>query len=80
VEQRARKALHDFHFITPPGNGSVIHNNQSNNTLQLQVDIFAFDVAIAVDDWAAANANDAEIQERLKGLLVVHDSSGGVRF
>lgn len=80
LEQRARKALHDFHFITPPANGSLIHNNQVNNTLQLQVDIFASDVATAVDAWATAVASDADIQERVAALLAIHDSSKGVRF
>ncbi|EKD89406.1 MAG: hypothetical protein ACD_34C00072G0004 [uncultured bacterium] len=80
LDQRARKALDDFHFITPPGNGSVVHMNQSNATLQLQVDIFAMDMADAVDAWANSVANDTQIQERMKALLVIHDSSGGVWF
>ena len=78
-EQRARKALHDFHFITPPRNGTV-HMNQVGDTLQLQADIFANDMAAAVDLWATAVAGDAEIQGRLSALLTVHDASQGVRF
>jgi len=79
-QTRARKALDDFHFITPPGNGNSIHCNQSNSTLQLQVDIFARGMADSVDAWAAAVALDAQIQERMKVLLTVHDSSNGVMF
>ncbi|WP_305843082.1 hypothetical protein [Photobacterium leiognathi] len=37
-EQKARKALEDFHFITPLP-GMNIHCNQSGNSLQLQVDV-----------------------------------------
>lgn len=80
LDQRARKALDDFHFITPPGNGSSIHMNQSDSTLQLQTDIFAMDLADGVDKWAQSVQSDAQIQERIKGLFVVHDSSNGVRF
>jgi len=80
LDQRARKALDDFHFITPPGDGLVVHMNQSTSTLQLQVDIFAMDMAEAVDAWANSVANDVQIQERMKALLVIHDSSRGVRF
>lgn len=80
LDQRARKALEDFHFITPPDIGSRIHMNQSNSTLQLQVDVFAMDMADAVGEWASSVANDVEIQERIKNLLVIHDSSRGIRF
>lgn len=80
LAQRARKALEDFHFINPPGNGSIIHMNQSNGTLQLQTDIFSMDLAEGVDQWAELVQRDAQIQERIKILLVVHDSSKGVRF
>ena len=52
LNQRAQKVLDDFPFITPPGNGMRVHMNQVNSTLQLQVDIFAMDVAEAVDAWA----------------------------
>ena len=75
-----RKALDDFHFITPLGNGSVVHMNQSNSTLQLQVDIFAMDMANDVNAWANSVAKDVEIQGRMKALLVIHDSSKGIRF
>ncbi|MGR5293652.1 hypothetical protein ACPV4U_25135, partial [Vibrio alginolyticus] len=78
-EQRAKKALEDFHFITPPASGSI-HCNQINNTLQLQVDIFCIQVADAVDQWAKAVEDSEEIQSRLRNLLTIHDSSNGVRF
>ncbi|MGF6697856.1 hypothetical protein OKW38_002468 [Paraburkholderia sp. MM5496-R1] len=78
--QRAREALDRFHFITPPPNGNKVHCNRADNTLQLQVDIFSLDVANAVDRWAEAVAGNAEIRERMRSLLVIHDSYNGVRF
>ena len=78
--QRAREALVSFHFITPPGNGSVIHMNQFNNTLQLQVDIFSNDIASAADQWSESVAGNEPIQARIKELIVIHDGANGVRF
>jgi hypothetical protein len=77
--QRARKALNDFHFITPPP--GVVHMNQVNNTLQLQVDIFCIDVANAVEDWDSKVAKATkEIQDRMNELLIIHDSGKGLKF
>lgn len=73
--QPSREALNRFHFITPPGRGSIIHCNQNGTVLQLQVDIFCNDIAAAVDRWAAAESNNAEIQMRIGGLLAVHSGS-----
>lgn len=78
-EQRARKALEDFHFITPK-QGWHVHCNQSNNTLQLQVDVFSNQVADAVDKWFETIKDNNDIQQRIAGLLVIHDSSQGIRF
>ncbi|MBM4869353.1 hypothetical protein HYO49_22915 [Vibrio parahaemolyticus] len=78
-EQRAKKALEDFHFITPPQNGSV-HRNQINNTLQLQVDTFCLQVADAVDAWLESVSDDVEVQNRLTSLLMIHDSTDGICF
>ncbi|NOT66114.1 MAG: hypothetical protein HOP06_08840 [Methylotenera sp.] len=77
--QRAQKALEDFHFITPIP-GCHIHCNQSNNTLQLQVDIFCNDIADSVDQWLSSVNDDADIRKRINNLLIIHDSSEGVRF
>ncbi|WP_180710373.1 hypothetical protein [Vibrio parahaemolyticus] len=78
-DQRAKKALEDFHFITPPQNGSV-HRNQINNTLQLQVDTFCLQVADAVDAWSESVSDDVEVQNRLTSLLMIHDSKDGICF
>jgi hypothetical protein len=80
-EQRARDALDNFHFIEPPSNGNIFHKLQSNNSLLLRVDIFCNDVANAVDKWSEAKANDdAEIKQRLEGLLLIRNVSEGFQF
>lgn len=78
-EQRAQKALDDFHFITPR-QGMHVHCNQSNNTLQLQVDVFCSQMADAVDKWFESIQGNSDVQPRIGGLLVIHDSSQGIRF
>ncbi len=77
--QRAREALDDFHFITPHP-GWYVHCNQSNNTLQLQVDVFALQMADAVDAWAESVRNDPSIQKRMAALLVIHETANGITF
>lgn len=76
-EQRIQKALTDFHFITPPSWGTA-HRNQIGSVLQLQVDIFALEIAEIVDKWCVEKAADATLQERMAGLLKIHDPSGGI--
>lgn len=78
-EQRARRALNDFHFITPP-RGRMVHCNQSNHTLQLQVDIFSQDIAEAVALWYEEKKDNEEIISRIESLLIIHDSSGRIIF
>lgn len=78
-EQNAQEILEKFHFITPPHNG-IIHLNQFDNTLQIQVDIFCNDIAEAADSWARSVVNNESIQERMKLLLIIHDGSRGISF
>ncbi|MCE1020541.1 hypothetical protein LU640_29335 [Pseudomonas monteilii] len=78
TQQKARKALEDFHFIFPPGNGNSIHRNLYNNTLQLQVDKFCLEIADAVDAWAKSVADDADIQGRMASLLKIHIQAPGI--
>jgi hypothetical protein len=81
IEQRARKALDSFHFITPPPNGSLVHMNQSNNVLQLQVDIFCKEMCAAVEQWMNSFVKgNSELEGRLKSLLEIHDSQKGILF
>jgi len=63
VAQRARVALTKFHFITPPS-GGVLHNNQINSILQLQVDIFCNDIAQGVTQWVADTQNNPDSTAR----------------
>lgn len=78
-DQRAKKALDNFHFIMPPSYG-IVHENQSNNTLQLQVDIFCRDIIEAVEAWNVSVKSNKEIQDKMASLLIIHDSTNGVRF
>lgn len=80
-KQKAREALGNFHFIEPPLNGGSVHKMQSNQSLLLQVDIFCSDVADAVDKWVKSDsANTPEVLERMNGLLLIRDVSGGIKF
>ncbi len=78
-DQRAKKALDNFYFITPPANGTV-HKNQSNTTLQLQVDIFCRDIIEAVDAWNTSVEFNKEIQDKMASLLIIHDSTQVTNF
>ena len=77
--QKIRKAIDSFHFIAPR-NGMMIHCNKSNDKLQLQVDIFSLDIADAVERWSDSVKENTDIQERIKSLIVVHNSDDGVYF
>ncbi len=69
-DQRAQQALERFHF-TAPRPGQVVHNNQVNNTLQLQVDLFCLDVCEAIEEWLISVQDDANIQGRAAVLAVI---------
>lgn len=66
-DQRAQTALEHFHFTEPPAAGSM-HMNQTNNALQLQVNVFCNDVCNAVRRWSHDVAEDPVIQERIRKL------------
>lgn len=81
VGQRARKALEEFVFSAPPTGGGMIHCNQVDSKLQLQVDIFCLDVCAGVEEWVQEVARkDAAVNGRMAGLMLVHDASGGISF
>lgn len=48
--QKAQVILANFTFVRPKP-GRLIHNNQFNDTLQLQVDSFAHDMATSASEW-----------------------------
>lgn len=80
--QKARQALSDFLFIGPPESGGLIHLNQFNKALQLQVDIFCLDMANSVEEWAKIEVqNNEEYQNKINSeLIVIHDGSKGLSF
>ncbi len=79
-EQKARKILNKFHFITPPSGNSVIHRNYNSTKqiLQLQVDKFCYEIIRAVNQWSIHMSDKPEVQKRINSLMVIHDSSNGV--
>jgi hypothetical protein len=65
--QGARAVLDSYAFVaTPPG--TVVHMNQMNNTLQLQVDIFCEEVCAGVEAWMANVATSSDVQARIAAL------------
>jgi len=75
VDQRAQQVLESFQFVVPPS-GSQVHCNQSNNTLQLQVDIFCREVAEGTSQFLADVASNADAIQRLGQLLLIRDVNG----
>jgi hypothetical protein len=69
-DQRVRKVLSEFTFVIPPENG-VIHRNQINNLLQLQVDIFCLDICNAIEKWVNNVSSEPEIQKRAEKLMII---------
>lgn len=77
--QRAQEVLDSFHFVVPPGSGSIVHMNQSGAVLQLQIDIFCKDICQAVKEWYKSEVpGNEEYQERTKSLLRIYDFQGNV--
>ena len=72
--QRAREALENFQFVAPPDNGGVIHRNQHNSTLWLQIDLFCEEICEAVDRWLSVVKHDQEIDARINLSLLIKDS------
>lgn len=78
--QKAQKILHRFHFVVPDKNGNIVHLNQVNNALQLQIDIFCGEVCQSVVLWHQEAMANPEIRPRLENLLVIHDFEGNIRL
>lgn len=80
TRQRARRALDSFLFVEPPASG-MIHCNQSNAKLQLQVDIFCHDLCEGVDQWSQQVLSARpDVQARTKELLSIHSLERGFVF
>lgn len=68
------KLTHErIHFITPPPNNNIVHRNELNNILQIQIDIFCNDVAEAVDLWYEnVVKKDRDMQLRVNSLIKIY--------
>lgn len=78
-EQRMRKVLSDYLFVEPPSSG-MIHCNQINHTLQLQVDVFCTDICDGVDEWVKCVGGNKVIQQRAEKLVTIHRVENGFSF
>lgn len=70
--QRARDILERFRFVAPM-RGYLVHLNQKNNILQLQVDIFCKDIAEAVNKWFdfLSKSKKDEISVKLAEIQII---------
>lgn len=60
-----------FALTPPPAIGHIIHRNNSNGTLYLQIDIFCEDICDAVEMWAERVSGDEVIMARVSELIEV---------
>jgi len=61
------------HFIPPPPRQNIVHQNNLNGVIQMQVDIFSSDMAEAADKWYKTKAkNNPEILSRMNNLIQIH--------
>ncbi len=74
-EQRAQQVLESFQFVVTP-DGWTVHMNQSNSTLQLQVDIFCREVIEGVTQFLSDMATNTEASARLAQRLLIRDLNG----
>lgn len=79
-EIKTKATLDSFHFIQPPGNGNVVHRNQSGGVLQLQIDVFCRDFIDAVMRWDHSTRTDQNIQDRKKLLLGMHTTAPAIHY
>ena len=77
ISDRQKRAVDNFHFIVPPRDSISIHMNKYNETLQVQVDVFCYDMACSVDEWSSSVSEDAEVQSRMSSLLKIHPWAPG---
>ena len=76
LHQRARQALDRFQFVQLPV-GGLIHCNQFDEVLQLQVDIFCEDLCKATDLWLSDVGDGAEVQKQMAMLMKIQDLGEG---
>jgi len=71
-KQTISKILESVHFNQPSDEGGVLHCNQHNNVLQLQVDIFCNDFVSAARQWLLDVQGDAGVEARMQLLSKIH--------
>jgi hypothetical protein len=77
--QKAKDVLDHFKFVAPfPGR--LIHRNQTNNVLQLQVDVFCEEMCAAVDEWLRARGADPSVAATLVALPQIESMSAEFRM
>lgn len=74
AEHQAREALDRFHFVEPES--GMLHCNQYNRVLNLQVSVFCEDIAKGVEAFMIDTADDEGVQQRLRGILTIGRGSG----
>jgi hypothetical protein len=83
MDQRAKEVLDRFHFIEPPPRGRF-HCNQSDNVLQLQIDIFCNDMLSGLLQWVNDVQEISEVNERINNILKIYpynqDIKGIIHF
>ncbi len=68
TDQKAKDALDRFQFLAPP-KSLLVHMNQSDTRLQLQVDCFCQDVVDGVLEWLTQlPKSDGNLQARLEEI------------
>jgi hypothetical protein len=73
--QKAGNILDSFQFVVPPS-GWTVHQNQINNTLQLQVDIFCQDIIAGVKAFLVEITDNIEAQSRMNQALIIRNIQG----
>ncbi|MDZ4854980.1 MAG: hypothetical protein SGJ26_09040 [Nitrospirota bacterium] len=54
----------------------MVHCNQSNNTLQLQVDVFCLELAEGTLQFMTDISGDTDAMQRMDQLLLIRDVNG----
>ncbi|MGA5305344.1 hypothetical protein ACPCHT_35935 [Nucisporomicrobium flavum] len=74
---QVRRTVERFYFVQPEP-GSMIHRNQVNEILQLQVDMFCDEICQGVEAWLKAEGQRSEVAERIDKLMKIDSAIGGV--
>ena len=72
LEGPGANAIEAFRFIPPPADGHVYHRNMFENTMQLQVDLFTWEVCEAVERWLVDARTRPEVAARIDSLARIN--------